>query len=232
MKFILFLLTLNSYSSSIINKLYKDLGLKLRLGAIYADHELNAEGVQLSEAEFDGKGKFPIIPVFRSKDGRKTYTQIFFDYEFPAESINQMAKSGTNRSKIKSMYLNGSALSFINDNPNWNLSGDVETWSVAAGYQWGAFIRLSDSSRLFKIGAGPILGYLNYKYTLNLCSSYIENPKVMSLNKISSGTCNNKKKIDELGFSGFGFGLAANFTIYELIKKNGHLVCLTLRLES
>ena len=101
MKFLIFFITLNCYSNSIIKKLYNDFGLKLRLCAIFADHELEAEGVLLSEAEFEGKGKFPIIPVFRSNDGRKSYTQVFFDYEFPSESINQSAKSETNRSIVK-----------------------------------------------------------------------------------------------------------------------------------
>ncbi len=220
MKYLLILISITCYcEDSFLTKMYKDFGLKLRLGSIFADHELEGDSVQLGEAEFEGKAKFPIIPVFKSTDGHKSYTQIFFEYEFPSESLNQLALGETNRSEVKSKYLEGSALSFVNSNPDWGISGDVSTWSVAIGYQWGAFIRLSDSSRLFKIGAGPLLGYLNYKYSLNLCSEYSKNPKSISLRKISSGECENKTKLDELSFSGFGYGIAVNFTVYELIKK-------------
>lgn len=225
MKYLLIIISLTCYASedSFLLKKFKDLGVKLRLGAIFSEHELKAEGVKLKEAKFDGKAKFPIIPVFKSKDGRNSYTQTFFDYEFPSKSSNQKPLSATNRSIIQSKYLEGSALNFTNNNPDWNLSGDVSTWSFAVGYQWGWFIRLSEASRLFKVGLGPILGYMSYIYSLNLCSEYIENPKIISVNKISSGDCRDKTKLDELKFSGFGYGLALNFTIFEIVKKKWSL---------
>ncbi len=197
----------------------KDIGIKLRLGVYQATHPLKSEdsGINLKEAKREAITKFPIIPVFRSRiRGKNYYTKIFFDYEFPSKSLNLGVDSGNNRTQIENSFIQGSTeTTFIGANPNWVLTADVKATSIAIGYQWGVFYDFSSNIRAFKVGAGFNTGFIDYKYKLYLCSSYVSNPEKISTFKISSGTCNDKTQIDEIDFTGIGFGIALNFTLLE-----------------
>ncbi len=209
-----FLIASTGYSFSL-----KDIGFKLRAGVYQANHPLKAKdaGVSLIEPKREAIGKFPVIPVFKSRiRGKNYFTKIFFDYEFPNQSLNMGIGEGFNRTEIQNNFLQaGSETTFVGSNPNWSLSADVKVTSIAIGYQWGVFYDFSSNIRALKIGAGFNTGFIDYNYQLYLCSSYVSNVETISTFKMSSGTCNDKTKIDEVGFTGIGFGLAITFTLLE-----------------
>ncbi len=222
--FFLMLLFSTVSAQASIETIYKSLGVKLRLSSYFSDHSLEGNGFNLNEEGFNGKLRFPIVPVFKPKNFKYFISRIYFNLEIPTHSLNQAPGSDHNKNYIKSNFLSQSELAFTNSNPLWNVSSDLKTSSISLGYQLGLAASVGRKVQFLQLALGPTLGYINYSYTLNLCSKYTEAPDRINLMKISSGNCQDKRRIDEVDFKGLGLGFAANITLFELkFKKWGDL---------
>ena len=75
----------------------------------------------------------------------------------------------------------------------------------------GIFIPLSKNYRIFKIGLGLSLDYIDLNLKLNLCEEYRVTEEV--------GTCMGKKEIDTAKKQTFNYQILVYFTLYEKKTK-------------
>ena len=152
--FLFFLTLLNTSYGFNLSRI----GFKLRLGSILANHEVKGSGLHLSANSVRPRLRFPLLPVFRPRYGKYTYRKVFFNYEFPLRSLNQIAQKGHEREEIESTFLRDVEREFTNMHPNWDVTSDIQTFSVAIGPQWGLFLPFRNGMRILKLGVGPVLG--------------------------------------------------------------------------
>jgi hypothetical protein len=201
------------------------IGVKFRLGFFNTDHEMKSKdfGVHVTDGERQFRTKIPTIIAFKEKvhteDAR--FTKIFFDFELPYKSRNQIPGGKYNKQKIYDSFFTNNERALADANPNWQLSGDIETASFVVGYTWGVYIPIKkrEDIRILKTSVGLMTGWYQLDYSLNFCKSFSEaDPNAtISGSDVSFGNCEGKQELENFSYNGFGYGVAFAITAFERV---------------
>lgn len=189
-------------------------GLKFRGGSYLAEHTVKSAHLTHSDSDPFSQSKFPLMIAFPPKNGKFTFSQIFFDYELPYESKN-MNPVNAEKSALYNNFLTPTEQTFATNNADWTITADFKTWAIVGGYQYGIFFPLSNKSRIFKTSLGLTAGWYSYDVTLSQCSLYTPNPKKINGSSKQSGDCDNKTKMDQVKYSGPGLGGIVSVMLFE-----------------
>ena len=131
-----------------------------------------------------------------------------------SDGVEYWRQSSTGINYLINEFFNSDDKDFINGKDKWAMSVDAEILFFNAGYTWGIFIPLSKNYRIFKIGLGFSLDYIDLTIKLNLCEEY----KVISSEE--TGKCMGKKEIDKAKKELFNFQQLLFFTLFEKKTKD------------
>ena len=94
-------------------------------------------------------------------------------------------------------YLISCKLNFNFFSKNPSLSADYYITKVAVGQTWGIFYPTNDRNRLFTIGYGLGLNYIEGNYSINLCDPYAfsqDKTKALKIQDDLKASYSHKKK--------------------------------------
>lgn len=206
-------------------------GLKLRLGSYVAEHHVGSDLFELNDKDKFSQVKFPIMIDFRPKVNAYWFRQFFFDYELPYSSQN-MNPDSINRTRMVAEFFDADEIAFTTTNPDWDLTADIETWSIVGGIQWGLFYPYSSETLLFRTALGLTFGWYNYDVDIYLCSTYTSNSRRISNSSKTSGDCEDKTRVDGIDYSGIGLGVTVNFGLYQWIGQQWAVTAFEAELGS
>ena len=120
------------------------------------------------------------------------------------------------RESLKKSYLNAffseSEISSLPD--TWALSSESEYGIIYLGYLFGLFYPITNNQKFFKVGYGLSISYTQGEKEIFLCDSFLV--KINLKTKVNTGICNNKKFVQKVSMTGFGFQYSAHFTLWEI----------------
>ena len=139
------------------------------------------------------------------------------------EGNAQLRQTLEKRNEIYNKYLDDSERSFADSNPNWALSGDIDSYHIFLGYYLGVFIPAYEIQRFFKIGAGAGILFKDVSLKLNICSQYKVTSSSSAEGTTSAtygGECVGKKEIESISIINITPSAAGHFTFWERVTKD------------
>ena len=109
----------------------------------------------------------------------------------------------------------------IDNSTNPSLSADYYITKIAVGQSWGIFYPTNDRNRLFTIGFGLGLNYIEGNYSINLCDPYtFSQDKTQATNlqgDFRASYCLNKKELYSSKINHFSVETNIIFKLYSYI---------------
>ena len=190
------------------NSWYEIDGIKFRNGQANTEYKVyitsDHEQIIRSNISSQRRQLTPIVftlseTVSSGPGGKEMFFQGgYLDFAYKSEQNNLHTypepKTGVNagrgrqspeiRTEIYNNFFSPSERTFADSNPNWALSADIESSHLFIGYYFGLFGKITEYTRMFKLGVGIGVLFLDLNLRLNLCSKYVD------------GNCEGKINID------------------------------------
>ncbi len=129
-------------------------------------------------------------------------------YPEPGSSITAARQYPKIRTEIYNNFFSPTERTFADSNSNWALSADVESSHFFFGYYFGLFAPLFEDSRMFKLGVGIGVLFLDLNLKLNLCSKFVD------------GKCEGKTNIDYVSNDYIAPSLIYTVTVWEIVTDD------------